>query len=131
MVPMSGRCSSALLNWKNRLGAEFSEYVFANPRQPGTHLASVRSAWPNALKAAGLDYFWLYDLRSTFASRLTEAGVSPLFVAQLMGHSNLGILHTYARAIDEYRRSAISKLEALREKSTLATHDGQASQTIQ
>ena len=38
---------------------------------------------PNALKAEGLEYFWLYDLRSTFASRLTEAGVSPLFVAHL------------------------------------------------
>jgi hypothetical protein len=34
-----------------------------------------------------------------------------------MGHSNPSILQTYAKAIDEYKRSAISKLEALR-----ATH---------
>ncbi len=62
-----------------------------------------------------MPYFWLYDLRHTFASRLTEAGVSPIFVAQIMGHSSPSILQTYAKAIDEYRRSAISKLEALRE----------------
>jgi integrase len=68
--------------------------------------------------AAGLDYFRIYDLRHTFASRLTEAGVSPIFVAQIMGHSSPSILQTYARAIDEFRRSAISKLEALREANT-------------
>jgi len=33
----------------------------------------------------------------------------------MMGHSGPGVLQIYARAIDEYRRSAISKLEALRE----------------
>jgi len=75
----------------------------------------LRRAWPKALKAAGIPYFWIYDLRSVFASRLTQAGVSPVFVAQMMGHSGPGVLQIYARAIDEYRRSAISKLEALRE----------------
>jgi hypothetical protein len=32
-----------------------------------------------------------------------------------MGHSGPGVLQIYARAIDEYRRSAIPKLEALQE----------------
>jgi integrase len=95
--------------------AEFAEYVFANPQQPKAHLRDDRRAWPEALKAAGLEYFWLYDLRHTFASRLTQAGVSPLFVAQIMGHANPNILQTYAKANDEYRRAAISTLEAHRE----------------
>jgi integrase len=69
------------------------------------------------LNAAGLEHFWIYDLRHTFASRVTQAGVSPIFVvAQMMGHSSpSGVLQTYAKAINEYKRSAISKLEALRE----------------
>jgi integrase len=117
-VPMSNRCKTELLRWRNLLGPDFSEYVFANPQQPKKHLVDFRRAWPKALKAAGLEYFWLYDLRHTFASRLTEAGVSPLFVAQIMGHSSPNILHTYAKAIDEFRRSAISKLEILRETRT-------------
>src|SRR6202171_2729762 len=82
-------------------------------------LLLVRRAWPKTLEAAGLEYFWLYDLRHTFASRLTEAGVSPLFVAQIMGHSSPSILQTYAKAIDEYRRSAISKLQALRDAQSI------------
>jgi integrase len=111
-VPMSNRCKMELQKWRNRLGPEFSQYVFANPQQPQTHLRSARSSWPSTLKAVGMPYFWLYDLRHTFASRLTEAGVSPIFVAQIMGHSSPNILQTYAKAIDEYRRSAISKLES-------------------
>jgi hypothetical protein len=50
-----------------------------------------------------------------FASRIIQAGVSPIFVAQIMGHSNPSILQTYAKAIDEFKRSAIAKLEALRQ----------------
>jgi integrase len=125
-IPMSSRCKAELLRWRERLGPEFSEYVFANPQRPEVHVKDVRRAWPNALKAAGLEYFWLYDLRHTFASRLTEAGVSPLFVAQIMGHSSPSILQTYAKAIDEFRRSAISKLEALREaQRTQPTRESQ------
>jgi integrase len=117
-VPMSRRCKQELLNWRARLGPEFSEYVFAKPNRPQNHLRDVRCNWANALKAAGLPYFWIYDLRHTFASRLTQAGVSPIFVAQLMGHSSASILDTYAKAVDKYRRSAIAKLEDLREASS-------------
>jgi integrase len=120
-VPMSRRCKVELLALRNRLGPEFSEYVFAKPIRPETHLVDVRVAWTKALRAAGLEYFWIYDLRHTFASRLTEAGVSPIFVAQIMGHSSPSILHTYARAIDEFRRSAIEKLEVFREAKTEKT----------
>jgi integrase len=73
-VPLSTRCKAELTRWRELLGPEFSGYVFANPQRPQTHLGDVRRAWPKALKAAGLEFFWLYDLRHTFASRLTEAG---------------------------------------------------------
>jgi integrase len=115
IVPMSSRCIAELLRWQGVLGPNFSEYVFPKPGHPETHLRDVRAAWANALSVAGLEHFWIYDLRHTFASRVTQAGVSPIFVAQIMGHSNPSILQTYAKAIDEYKRSAISKLEALRE----------------
>ncbi len=117
IVPMSGRCNGELLRWQGVSGPNFSEYVFPKPGHAETHLRDVRVAWANALNAAGLEHFWIYDLRHTFASRVTQAGVSPIFVvAQMMGHSSpSGVLQTYAKAIDEYKRSAISKLEALRE----------------
>jgi integrase len=129
-VPMSNRCKAELMRWQELLGPEFSEYVFANPHRPQTHLTDVRRAWPKALKTAGLEFFWLYDLRHTFASRLTEAGVSPIFVAQIMGHSSPNILQTYAKANDEFRRAAICSLEAHRE-AQCALLNNQRQQMIQ
>jgi integrase len=113
-IPMSGRCKIELLRWRSLLGPEFSSYVFPSIHEPSKPLKDLRRSWAKALKDAGLQYFWIYDLRHTLASRLTQAGVSPLFVAQIIGHSSTNILSTYARAIDEYRRDAIDKLENLR-----------------
>jgi integrase len=113
-IPMSDRCKPELLRWRDLIGPEFSSYVFPNMNDPSKPLKDLRRSWAKALKDAGLQYFWLYDLRHTLASRLTQAGVSPVFVAQIIGHSSTSILSTYARAIDDYRRDAIHKLETLR-----------------
>ncbi|MGA7908422.1 MAG: site-specific integrase [Candidatus Sulfotelmatobacter sp.] len=115
-IPISDRCKIELLRWRNLLGPEFSSYVFPNTHEPSKPMKDLRRSWAKSLKDAGLQYFWIYDLRHTLASRLTQAGVSPLFVAQIIGHSGTSILSTYARAIDEYRRDAIHKLENLREE---------------
>jgi hypothetical protein len=64
------------------------------------------------LSNAGLEFFVTYNLRHSCASRLSAAGVSDLFVAQMIGHTSPGILHS--KAIDEYKRDAVRKLENLR-----------------
>jgi hypothetical protein len=40
--------------------------------------------------------------------------VADLFVAQMIGHSTPSILQKYSKAIDEYRRDAVRKLETMR-----------------
>jgi hypothetical protein len=45
---------------------------------------------------------------------MQEAGTSPITLAQMMGHSSTGIIQTYAKVLDEYRRDAITKLEQYR-----------------
>lgn len=44
-----------------------------------------------------------------------QGNLQDLIVAQMMGHSSAGILHTYAKLIDGYRRDAIRKLGNFRE----------------
>lgn len=95
-------------------GPEFSPFVFPNVRTPTQLLRDVRDSWERTLKKAGLPKFVLYNLRHTFTSRLSAAGVSDLFVAQMIRHSSPSILQTCAKAIDEYRRDAVLKLEDLR-----------------
>jgi integrase len=92
-----------------------SSQISVDPTHPAK---DIRKTWAKALKDADLEYFWLYNLRHSFASRLSAAGVSDLFVAQMIGHSSPGILQRYSKAIDEYRRDAIRKLEQLRKAHT-------------
>jgi integrase len=113
-IPLSARCKAELLEWRKRLGPEFSPYVFPNMRDPAHPLKDIRRSWARALRAAKIEYFWIYNLRHTFASRLSAAGISDLFVAQMIGHSSPSIVQTYAKAIDEHRRDAIRRMESLR-----------------
>ncbi|HYL15263.1 MAG TPA: site-specific integrase [Terriglobales bacterium] len=113
-VPLSARCKTELLRWRNMAGSGSSPFVFPNLRTPTRPMRDIRQTWAKALKDAGLQYFWIYNLRHTFASRLSAAGVSDLFVAQMIGHSTPSILQKYSKAIDEYRRDAVRKLEHMR-----------------
>jgi integrase len=113
-IPLTERCKAELLRWREMVGPEFSPFVFPNLRKPAQPMKDIRHTWEKALQDSGLKYFWIYNLRHTFASRLSAAGVSDLFVAQMIGHSSPSILQKYAKAIDEYRRAAIRKLEQMR-----------------
>src|SRR6266566_1621289 len=93
--------------------------TFAERRSnnPSVHLKSVRKTWARALKTAKLELRPIYDLRATFASRLSAAGEPDNFVAGMLGHSSttsISILPIYAKVVDEFLRGAIQKLETLR-----------------
>lgn len=113
-IPMSDRCRTELLRWRTVVGPESSPYVFPNMWDPSKPMKDLRRSWAKAVKDAGLQHFWLYDLRHTMASRLAQAGVSPIFMEQLIGHTSARTLKIYARANDEHRRDAIHKLQELR-----------------
>lgn len=114
-VPLSEFCRSELSAWKNLAGPGLSELVFPTFTSTRHKLQGAgRKSWVAALTRAGISYFPIYNLRHTFASRLNAAGASPITVAQMLGHSSSSILGTYAKAIDDYRRAAIVKLEEYR-----------------
>ena len=127
-VPLSGFCKSELLKWRNLVGPEYSEWVFpslSNRRHP---LQGGRKAWASALKKAGIPFFPIYNLRHTFASRMTAAGVSPITIAQMLGHASTQIVPRYAQVLDQNRFEAMKRLEALRQSSI---SDGTASEIVQ
>jgi integrase len=122
-VPISAQCRAELLRWRNLIGARFSEWVFPNftnrrhPLQQGG-----RKAWANTLTKAGLPFFPVYYLRHTFASRLNAAGVSPITIAQMLGHSSTQIVPRYAQVMDQNRLDAMKKLEELK-KAAIASQE--------
>ena len=133
-VPVSVQCKTELLRWRNLIGPEFSEWVFPNftnrrhPLQKGG-----RKAWANALRKAGLPFFPIYYLRHTFASRLTSAGVSPLTIAQMLGHSSTQIVPRYAQVLDQNRLDAMRKLAQLKKSASGSDEiaEGAADETAQ
>jgi len=114
-IPLSGRCKAELIRWREMVGPEFSPFVFPNLRKPSQPMKDIRHAWARTLNHAGLNFFVIYNLRHSCSSRLSAAGVSDLFVAQMIGHSTPSILQKYSKAIDEFKRDAVRKLENLRD----------------
>lgn len=110
-IPMTERLKKELLRWK-RLTGSTSEYVFFYPRNPTKHLLHVPKTWRRTLKEANVPKRRLYDCRSTFCSRMYAAGIAPVLIELLMGHSGNGLVHLYAKADDDFKRDAAAKLEA-------------------
>lgn len=74
---------------------------------------SLKTAWRTALKKSGIRHFRFKDLRSTFNSRLIEAGVIKDVRMELMGHSrNEDTNDLYSHIELPLLREAIAKLEA-------------------
>jgi integrase len=116
-VPLSASCKAELLRWRALIGTEFSEWVFPNFSNRRHQLQGGRKAWASTLRQAGLPFFPIYYLRHTFASRLTAAGVSPITVAQMLGHSSTQIVPRYALVLDQNRLDAMKKLDAFKQSS--------------
>jgi integrase len=116
-LPMTVLVKSALLEWRVATNG-ISEYVFFNPQRPGVHILSVKTAWHNALKIAGLAKFPIYQCRHTFATRLAASGVSDTIIDQLLGHSRRDVLRFYTARVLEYLRDAMMRLDQLRAAKT-------------
>ncbi len=117
-VPLSGICKSELIRWRKLVGPEFSEWVFPSFTNRRHLLQGGRKAWASALRKAGIPFFPIYNLRHTFASRMTAAGVSPITIAQMLGHNSTQIVPRYVQVLDQNRLEAMKKLEFFQKSSS-------------
>jgi integrase len=51
-----------------------SPYLFPSDENPSGHQRSLKSAWHATVRRAQVPYFRIYDLRSTYATRLSAGG---------------------------------------------------------
>ena len=104
-LPLTRRAADLL---KTRLDGE---YVFPDADDPAQPMGKINNAHNAALKRSGLPHFRLYDLRHTFATRATEAGVDLVTLAALLGHSKIQMVLRYAHPQAEHKAQAIRKME--------------------
>ena len=88
------------------------EHLLFKP--PVVHYARVSSLnWQlkNILKKIGIEEFTTHQLRHTYATRSIEAGMSPVVLQKLMGHTDVSVtLNAYTSVFDKYKKDELEKV---------------------
>ncbi|HEV2380798.1 MAG TPA: tyrosine-type recombinase/integrase [Terriglobia bacterium] len=90
-----------------------SDYVFPtlSPRATKPYIGSLKKAWSTALRRAKVPYFSLYELRHTFATRLSAGGVADHFVTLMLRQGDAEVFKRYSQAKLAMMREALAKLD--------------------
>jgi integrase len=86
------------------------EFLFPSDQTPTVHLKSVKTAWKNTLRRAGMSYFRIYDLRSTYATRLSAGGVPDEWVTQMLRQGDSQVFKKYSQMKLQMKREALGRL---------------------
>jgi len=87
-----------------------SPWLFPSDRNPAGHQGSFKKVWMVTLKNAGVPYFRIYDLRSTYATRLSAGGVADEWVTQLLRQGDSKVFKKYSQMKLAMKREALQKL---------------------
>ena len=90
-----------------------SDYLFPTWRSGGRkpHLTTFKKIWASTLERAGVRYFSIYELRHTFATRLSAGGVADHFVTQMLRQGDSQVFKRYSQAKLGMMREALDRLD--------------------
>ena len=71
---------------------------------------TLKTVWHAALRRAKVPYFRIYDLRSTYATRLSAGGVADEWVTQLLRQGDAKVFKKYSQMKLQMKREALQKL---------------------
>ena len=110
-MPMTERAREAFESQMKE--SQGSEYLFPSTRKNSArpYLTTVSKGWARTLKRAGLRHFSMYELRHTFATRLSAGGVADHFVTQMLRQGDAAVFKRYSQAKLNMMREALAKLD--------------------
>ena len=85
-------------------------WLFPNDKSPTGYQKSLRKVWSAVLRRAKVPYFRIYDLRSTYATRLSAGGVADEWVTQLLRQGDAKVFKNYSQMKLQMKREALQKL---------------------
>ena len=82
----------------------------------------VNTSLSRILKHLEIEHMSSHSLRHTYATRSIEAGVTPVVLQKLMGHTDVSItLNTYTSVFDKYKETELEKVNQYYMKENLLT----------
>jgi integrase len=85
-------------------------FLFPSNRYRGQHQTTLKTVWRKTLRRANVPYFRIYDLRSTYATRLSAGGVADEWVTQMLRQSDAQVFKKYSQMKLQMKREALEKL---------------------
>jgi integrase len=74
------------------------------------HQVALKTVWQKTLRRAKVPYFRIYDLRSTYATRLSAGGVADEWVTQLLRQGDSQVFKRYSQMKLQMKREALEKI---------------------
>lgn len=107
-VPLTDLAAEAFLSQIALAGP--GPWLFPNGKNETGHQTSFKKTWRTTLRKAGVSYFRFYDLRSTFATRLSAGGVADEWVTQMLRQADAQVFKRYSQMKLQMKREALQKL---------------------
>ena len=85
-------------------------WLFPSESNRTGHQTAFKKVWGTTLRKAGVQYFRLYDLRSTYATRLSAGGVADEWVTQMLRQTDAQVFKRYSQMKLQMKREALQKL---------------------
>jgi integrase len=107
-----------------------SPFLFPSDENEDGYQKTFKTVWHATLRRAGVRYFRIYDLRSTYATRLSAGGVADEFVTQLLRQGDAKVFKKYSQMKLQMKlqmkREALAKLnrQANESRSGFGTAQG-------
>lgn len=87
-----------------------SPFLFPSDQNRSGHQTTFKTVWHKTLRRAKIPYFRIYDLRSTYAARLSAAGVADEWVTQMLRQGDAQVFKKYSQMKLQMKREALEKL---------------------
>jgi integrase len=85
-------------------------FLFPSALNEDGYQKTFKTVWHATLRRAGVRYFRIYDLRSTYATRLSAGGVADEWVTQLLRQGDAKVFKKYSQMKLQMKREALTKL---------------------
>ena len=105
-----------------------SPFLFPSDHNRSRHQTTFKTVWRKTLRRAKVPYFRIYDLRSTYATRLSAGGVADEWVTQMLRQGDAQVFKKYSQMKLQMKREALEKLN--RRASEISSATGERMRTV-